>query len=214
MATTDDKKKKIIQLLGEGKTPEAACGIVGVSRRTYYNWRKSDPDFAAQCDFVTSSNKAARQEERRKNAETRREQRAREMEGDPEEYTGVEIRFRPYEGGDPDKMATAHARELREALREKGSYSKMLEPQIRAAAHLWVSAQMVWTDLPKCAPLQGEISREGNLRMAANPLYGIYKAQMESYTAALRALGLNLLYKQEGPTATSRAGFFEGLDDD
>lgn len=214
MATTDDKKKKIIQLLGEGKTPEAACGIVGVSRRTYYNWRKSDPDFAAQCDLVTSSNKAARQEERRKNAEAKREQRARETEVDPAAYTDGEIRFRPYEGGDPDKMATAHARELREALKEKGSYTQMLEPQIRAAAHLWVSAQMVWTDLPKCAPLQGEISREGNLRMAANPLYGIYKAQMESYTAALRALGLNLLYKQEGPTATSRAGFFEGLDDD
>lgn len=50
MAKHNDEKSKLISLLTEGATVDSACKKVGVSRMTFYRWRKDDLDFRGRTD--------------------------------------------------------------------------------------------------------------------------------------------------------------------
>ncbi len=43
-------KKRILEQLKKFPVVEIACNKTGISRATYYRWRKSDADFAEVCD--------------------------------------------------------------------------------------------------------------------------------------------------------------------
>lgn len=46
----DSDKKRLLEQLQRTPIVEAACKKIGLSRATYYRWRKDDEDFAAACD--------------------------------------------------------------------------------------------------------------------------------------------------------------------
>lgn len=48
--TTESAKSKIVELLQDGLTVQAACDKVGYSRKSYEAWRRLDKAFGAKCD--------------------------------------------------------------------------------------------------------------------------------------------------------------------
>ena len=49
----DSTKCDFIQALEQARgIVKDACAAVGISRKTYYNWRDSDPEFKAAADMV------------------------------------------------------------------------------------------------------------------------------------------------------------------
>lgn len=49
----DKKQKKVLKYLKEGHgIVSYACGKAGVSRQTFYNWKKEDEEFAKEVDDV------------------------------------------------------------------------------------------------------------------------------------------------------------------
>lgn len=206
-----EEKRKLLSLLGSGMKITDACREIGIARDTYYKWRRSDPDFAAQCDLVLTSNKAARKETREARQPVRVQ---REGSGDDNDTPEEESTFIPYSGRRASQIAREHAAELRHALGELGKYTESLEPQITAAANLWASAQVMWKDIDKYAALQTTCSREGDERLAVNPIFSAYRGQMEGYTALLRTLGLNFAGKMEVKQKSSRDSFFAALAED
>ena len=52
----DKVKKKLIKYLNEGKgIISYACSKAGVSRQTFYNWKKDDPEFAVAVDEINET---------------------------------------------------------------------------------------------------------------------------------------------------------------
>lgn len=203
-----EEKRRLLSLLGSGMKITEACKEIGIARDTYYKWRRSDPDFAAQCDLILQSNKSARLEARQPSKGSA--EGSGEDTDTPEEDTG----FTPYKGKRASSIARDHAEELRDALRKLGKYTESLEPQITAAAKLWASAQVMWKDIDRYAALQTTCSREGDVRLAVNPIFSAYRGQMEGYTALLRTLGLNFAGKMEVKQKSSRDSFFAALAED
>ncbi len=72
----------------------------------------------------------------------------------------------------------------------------------------------MWEDIDRFCALQTVVSREGDLRLGVNPIFTAYKSQMESYTALLKSLGLNMSGKMEPKTESSRDSFFAALERD
>lgn len=210
----DDSKRRFLTLLGEGKTLEQASEEIGITRQTYYNWRRADSDFAAQCDLIRSSNREARRVQR---ATARQEEKAeakRRKESAVPEQPADDDGLTLYNGERAQTLAEEHAETLRTSLRASGRYTEALEPQIAAAARVWGAAQVVWYDIDRYAAIQPQTSREGDVRLSVNPVFATFKAQMESYTAMLRTLGLNFDGKLEIKERSSRESFFAALDAD
>lgn len=46
------KKKEVLRQLEETPIVSAVCAHVGISRQTFYRWRKEDSEFDASCDEV------------------------------------------------------------------------------------------------------------------------------------------------------------------
>ena len=206
-----EEKRQLMVLLGKGYRISDACKEIGIARDTYYKWRKSAPDFAEQCDMIISSNRAARQEARRPaQEETHTTHGEKETPAAPEEDSDL----RTYRGPRASAIAAEHAETLRRSLRELGAYTESLEPQIRAAAQLWGASQVMWEDIDRFCALQTVVSREGDPRLSVNPIFTAYKSQMESYTALLKSLGLNMSGKMEPKTESSRDSFFAALERD
>jgi hypothetical protein len=47
---TAEHEQRIVAKLARGWSVTAACKAAKIGRRTYYDWRAADPDFAALCD--------------------------------------------------------------------------------------------------------------------------------------------------------------------
>ena len=47
---TPKNRETIIAALREGLSVGGACAVAGMARNTYYDWRKADPEFAAEAD--------------------------------------------------------------------------------------------------------------------------------------------------------------------
>lgn len=50
MARSSDEKSRLIQLLSETPFTNHACKKVGISRATFYRWKKDNPDFRKSVD--------------------------------------------------------------------------------------------------------------------------------------------------------------------
>jgi len=47
---TPKNRETLVAALREGLSVGGACTVAGISRRSYYDWRSEDPEFAAECD--------------------------------------------------------------------------------------------------------------------------------------------------------------------
>lgn len=220
----EDKKWRFIAELGESGSVSAACGAVGICRRTYLRWRKEDADFAGQCDMITESVAAARKEKKARERSERKERGRRgKREGRDKDERRDEIRGEeradtvaedaPSRGFRAIKRMLAE--EIRTAMREAGTYGMQWEPQIGLTAGAGAAAMTTEEELDSQGLLQSETTREGDERLRVNPLQDFYLRQLEKYQAGLRALGLNMDTKGSIPQAKgSRDAFFAELLND
>lgn len=222
----EDKKWRFIAELGESGSVSAACGAVGICRRTYLRWRKEDADFAGQCDMITESVAAARKEKKARERSERKERGKREGRDKGKKRDERRREERVENGADavaedaPPRGFRAIKRmlaeEIRKAMREAGTYGMQWEPQIGLTAGAGAAAMTTEEELDSQGLLQSETTREGDERLRVNPLQDFYLRQLEKYQAGLRALGLNMDTKGSIPQAKgSRDAFFaELLNDD
>ncbi len=55
-AKTERKKSKVLKALVESKGIVAyACEAAGITRKTFYEWKKDDPEFAEKVDDITEA---------------------------------------------------------------------------------------------------------------------------------------------------------------
>lgn len=218
----EDKKWRFIAELGESGSVSAACGAVGICRRTYLRWRKEDADFAGQCDMITESVAAARKEKKARERSERKERGTREGRDKGERRDEIRREERDESGAEdaPPRGFRAIKRmlaeEIRKAMREAGTYGMQWEPQIGLTAGAGAAAMTTEEELDSQGLLQSETTREGDERLRVNPLQDFYLRQLEKYQAGLRALGLNMDTRGSIPQAKgSRDAFFaELLNDD
>lgn len=188
---------------------KATCGATGVARSTYYHWRRTDPEFAEQCDIIISSHKAKRQEDRKSLNGYGGEPSAEgadsgQMVIEPERYDGQKALL----------YAREHEIYLKASMEAAGIWHDSYAPQIRAAAKLYASNEILFSQLDRYAPLQTEISREGNIRLVANPIHEMIRRQTDTYTAILRSLGLNLDAKTKAREPDGMEEFLKQMSND
>lgn len=203
--TADDRKREFLRHLGEcSGVVRHACARTGISHATYYGWRRRDPEFAAQCDIITGSCRA--QAEERRAAAHGQEAAAGDVEAVP-----LPI---PYRGEPVRKIVRRHADFLRKCMRDGGLYTPSAEAQIRATARLYASMEVMASEIGVFAPVQLETSREGNLRLAVNPVHDVLRRQAETYTSMLKALGLNFDSKAKPQEEDGLADFLREMNRD
>jgi hypothetical protein len=205
---TEERKIEFMKLLGKHLgNVQHTCDELGLSRWCYYKWRKSDPDFATQCDIIISSHKSKRQEERPE-TDMRPEPRAEVTEDD------LSLEPQRYMGESAAVIVQQHAAYLRDSMEQSGLYTPAAEPQINAAAKLYASLQIVFSKIDSYEPILTEVSREGNPRLVSNPIHEMIRRQTDTYTNILKALGLNFDSKAKPKEEDSLSTFFSSLDDD
>ena len=204
-----DKKERFLKALGENEgNVSAACEAMEVSRQAYYKWRKSDPDFAMQCDIIIQSHTDARKERKRQEKEQRAAMFVPAIPAsdipEPEAY----------EGERAVKLATEHVEFLVETLKAAGLYDHSLDAQIRTAAKLHASIQILFSQIDRYAPLLTELSREGNTRLTSNPIHEMLRKQTDTYTTILKTLGLNFETKAKVKEEDGIDELFKGLNEE
>lgn len=200
-------KQAFLKALGTtgGRIGDASAET-GISRRTYTNWRKSDPGFAEQCDIIINSHKAVKAE---------RESRLKDFPIFPEDApegdgTGAAL----YSWKDPARLQKHHASAIREAMKETGLYSPSYEMQIEAAAGARTDLDILENERARYASMQVELSREGNPRITVIPLYEAIRKQRETYTRLMQSLGLNLDSKVRSEQGDGWAEFLDKMNAD
>lgn len=192
------QKDRMLEMLCRGMPVTQACRELGITRQAYYRERRKDAAFAERCDIIL----AGREGLRRTSAA---QERVPETSPEPEEEEEWPA---PYRGADVGELTTRSAEDLREALKAAHLYSRRLEPQILAAAHTWAMYLTTQAEVYRYAPMQKEISREGNVKLACNPGIARLESLLEKYTVQLRALGLNYDSKAQETAPSGREAFF------
>lgn len=202
--TTDERKQKIIEALGEcGGNVSQACEIVGISRKTYYQWRKEDPLFAGKCDGIIAmfaGAKAMRQT-------PKPEPPAAPL---PED----ESMFAPYVGRPSSEIRKEEAERIRTAMRDLGTYAPAFEPMILTAASQCALVVMAAADLDRYAYMQIEVTSTGAQKLACNPAYNSIAKLTEAYVRTLGKLGLDFDPKRAAPEGDFFSDLNKALDND
>lgn len=206
MQTADDRKREFLRHLGEcSGVVRRACERAGISHAAYYGWRRQDPEFAAQCDIVIGSCKAQAREQREQRKAARVEMTVEPSTGNaPAPYTGEPVK----------KIVRRHADFLRKCMRDGGLYTPSAEAQIRATAKLYASIEVISSQIGVFAPVQVEISREGNPRLVVNPVHDALRRHTETYTSMLKSLGLNYESKTKPQEEDGFADFLREMNRD
>lgn len=209
---TDAEKDFIERLKDNRGIVGAACRSLGISRATYYNWKKKHPDFAeaaeteisAQVDYVED-----RLLDLIETGETAAiifymKTKGRDR-GYGEKYVPEVEHVEPVRKIDPRTAHTlgGYKASIVKALKERGTYDKGLTFQIDLAALLLTKLSQLKTEIfdENHHTVIIEKSREGNNMETVSPLETQFKQYLTAAQAALRGLGLNADTKQkmEGP---------------
>lgn len=93
-----------------------------------------------------------------------------------------------------------------------GLYKPEMSIQVRLAARLMlrVEAYFKMMDADDYEPIVSEVSREGNVRLTANPLEKMYLDTIAQLQAALKALGMNFDAKERKDDG-ALGGILEGF---
>lgn len=66
--TQEKREKFLLSLVETGGNVSASCGLAGIKRRTAYDWRSDDPEFAAEWDEAVNVGLDALESEARRRA--------------------------------------------------------------------------------------------------------------------------------------------------
>jgi hypothetical protein len=66
--TQEKREKFLLSLVETGGNVSASCGLAGIKRRTAYDWRGDDPEFAAEWDEAVNVGLDALESEARRRA--------------------------------------------------------------------------------------------------------------------------------------------------
>lgn len=216
----DQDKAEFLKMLGRASGEvKKACAMAGVPRSSYYHWRKTDPEFAGQCDIVIASHKEKQKEERRQMVFPDAPPggfvpvlRVTDKEGDP---AGMELpEAERYKGPSAASLAEDHERYLRTAMEAAGIFDEAYTPQVKAASKLHASIEILFSQLDRFEPLQTELSREGNPRLVSNPIHEMIRRQTDTYTGILKTLGLNFESKAKPKEEDGLAGLMDLMKED
>lgn len=223
--TRNKKKEKMLEELSASRgIIKIACDRSGISRNTFYEWIKQDPEFKKAVDII--------QEEQIDFVESRLLDNINE--GDTQAstfYLKTKGKGRGYTERDipqtsavlvqnnaPDidvmKLVQSKIDELTALLKEQGRYSSAYNIQIKIAAQLCVKTDMLFEETlkPNHKAINVQISREGNERETISATESLYKQYAEQCQTALRALGLNTDGKKIEIDDDSFDRFFEDMN--
>ncbi|MCM1369839.1 MAG: hypothetical protein NC204_05640 [Candidatus Amulumruptor caecigallinarius] len=208
MNKDDGDKIEFLHWLGKcsGNVKEA-CSRSGVARSSYYHWRKTDEEFAMQADIIIGSHKQRNMPDRAEdNTSTSgvSDQHSDEPMLEPGHYVGTKASM----------LAREHEEFLMKAMETAGIWDECYRPQIRIAAKLHASIDILFSQLDEYLPLQTELSREGNPRLVSNPIHEMIRKQSDTYTSILKSLGLNFDAKVKAKEGDGLETFLNAMNDD
>lgn len=204
--STEERKQKFLDTLGQTSgNVSAACRAAGVSRNTYYKWRRKDAAFAAQCDMVTDFLAAAAAPAAPAALTDRTPRGVAELDPD--------TMLRRYSGR-PAAAIRAHAvREIRAAMKEAGTYSPAFDPMIKTASIQCAMLVMAFSEADSFAFHQTETNVAGSVRLTCNPAYERITGLAERYARTLSRLGLQY-DRRAAQGEDTLSDFFNKLDND
>lgn len=222
---TDTEKQFIKELKDNRGIVGAACRSLGISRTTYYRWKKKHPDFAeaaeteisAQVDFV---------EERLldliETGETAAiifymKTKGRDR-GYGEKYVPEVEHEEPVRKIDPKAAHRlgGYVSSFTKALKDMGVYNSGQKFQIKLAAMLYTKLDMLKDEIfdRNHHTVIIEKSREGNNRETVSPLEAQFKQYLTAAQAALRGLGLNADSKQKMEGSDGFDDFYKDMNEE
>ena len=200
-------KQKMLDALARSRgIVSTACKLSGLSRSSYLNWKKNDPEFAAEVEQIQETQKDSVENKLLDNIaqgdvtsiifylKTRCRDRG---------YGNTEVSESQAAGGEarkPKADATAMRKlgaiktGLVRALKSEGKYSDGLKFQIDSVAQLMLRVEMLKQEIFSSdhSSVNVETSREGNVRESVSPKERLYLEYLRQMQYALRALGLNM----------------------
>lgn len=225
----DAKKIKFVEALKvAGGIITVACQAIGINRQTYYNWRNSDPVFAADVDAVFEA-QVDYVESKLMELINAHDTTATIF------YLKTKGRHRGWSEKLPQPAAPKVTTEEAEAtrltikrrisgkktyiikqLKAHGIYSGERSQQVSIAATLLVRTEMLAEEvLAESGEAMGvEISREGNERRTISPKEKLYLDYVQQTQKALRALGMNADAKEQKAEADTLNEFLKSIGEE
>lgn len=226
-----DKKKQefINELKSAGGIIYVACQNTGISRQTYYNWRRSDAAFGEAADEVVEAQidyVEAKLMERINEGDTtatifylktkgrkrgwNEKVKLEEEQPQPPQQPQIESWAKPV---GPDALARIKNKKsyIMKLLKKEGKYTSELSMQVDIVAQLLVRTDMLREEIldPAHSPVNVETSREGNTRESISPRERLYLDLLQQSQRALRALGMNTDAKER---KTDNDGFIDFME--
>lgn len=215
MRDSSEIKQRFLKALGDHiGSVKAACEAVGISDQNYRYWRKTDAEFAEQCDLIRQSHRSARTEARRAALEAEKtakaEERVRLVRSTSADADSTGLAY--YEGTPFAELCAKAVERITEALTARGIYDEGMKPHIELLARATANLEVMLWQVDQYAPLQVEYSREGNAKLVTNPLHGSIASATESLSRQYAKMGLTYDPKRE--TGADARDFISRFNDD
>lgn len=223
---TDSERNFIKRLEEKRGIIGAACRSMGISRTTYYRWKKKDVDFAEAADDAVSGQVdevEGKLLDLIESGETAAvifymKTKGRDR-GYGEKYVPEVEREEPERKMDPKaaKIMGGVKAAIIKALKNRGTYDPGLTFQIEIAAMIYTKLRLMRAEIfdRNHHTVIIEKSREGNNRETASPLESQFKQYLSAAQSAFRALGLNTDSKQKMEAGDDGFGeFMEAMSED
>lgn len=233
-AVTDERKNRFLQALeAAGGIVEPACKSSGISRNTYYTWRKTDFFFAARCEEIKEAQidyVESKLLSRIGAGDTTAmifylKTRGKDRGWTEKQAPVVEINTAHdeiQEVADPETSIVVKKKirnkkdYIIKLLKKEGKYTAELSMQVTITAQLLVQADMLAESVAALGAnvIDVEYSREGNERKSVNPIVRLYNETAEKAQRALRALGMNTDSRERKSDNDSFGEFMREFADD
>ena len=216
-----EKKDFLTELSLRNGIISLACKRLGMSRTTYYSWKKADQEFsdavdvimADQCDMVESQLL-----ENIQKGDTTAMIFYLKSKGQNNGYGNMEVseklegeqsQHKPKADSTIMKRIAGVKSSLIRSMKKVGKYTADMNYQVDAAAELIVRRDLLKQEIfdkeHSCVNI--ETSREGNVRESISPRERLYLEYTTKCQSALRALGMNTDSKN------ASKGGSDGFDD-
>lgn len=220
----------------------AACEAAGVSRQTYYLWRRTDEEFRiaaddiveTQVDFVESQflNRIRCGDTTAmifylKTKGKHRGYTEKPLPGEkqplslPADKTlpalpPAETPALPAPGADVAKLIRKRKSSIKKLLKDAGKYTQELDVQIDLAGQLLAKVDLLGKEVfsPDHRAVSVEYSREGNERQNVSKVEQLYRDYAAQAQRALRALGMTTESKERKTDGDTLKDFMSEFSDD
>lgn len=230
----EEKKQRFISCYNDARgIIAAACQMAGISRSTYYKWKREDSEFAALCDEVGETQKDYVENALLKNIEngnvtaqifylkTKAKERGWSERPQPQEPQPQPMALpSPEETKAVRIAAEKRVKDKKQyivrLLKKEGKYTAELSLQVTITAQLWARTDMLADEIFSAShkAVNVEISREGNERESISPKERLYLDYSSQLQRSLRALGMNIDAKERKPDTDGVNEFLNAFKDD